>query len=136
MDQKIAVAAGAWYQSTAVDRSRLMLYALPHPDGTLEALEEAIENVLADIVQNGVDEHELRRAKTRLIADTVYAQDSQSSLARMYGSALATGSSLKDVTDWPDAIDAVSAEVVQKVTQKWLNRRHVVSGYLLKDEAA
>jgi len=136
MDQKIAVATGAWYQSTAVDRSRLMLYALPHPDGTLEALEEAIENVLADIVQNGVEEHELRRAKTRLIADTVYAQDSQSSLARMYGSALATGSSLKDVTDWPDAIDAVTAGDVQKVTQKWLNRRHVVSGYLLKDEAA
>ena len=136
MDQKIAVAAGAWYQSTAVDSSRLMLYALPHPDGTLEALEEAIENVLADIVHHGVEDHELRRAKTRLIADTVYAQDSQSSLARMYGSALATGSSLKDVTDWPDAIDAVTAEDVQKVTQKWLNRRHVVSGYLLKDEAA
>jgi len=91
---------------------------------------------LADIVQHGVEDHELRRAKTRLIADTVYAQDSQSSLARMYGSALATGSNLKDVTDWPDAIDAVTAEDVKKVTQKWLNRRQVVSGYLLKDEAA
>jgi len=136
MEQKIAVAAGAWYQSTAVDRSRLMLYALPHPEGTLEALEEAIEQVVADIVNQGVDDHELRRAKTRLIADTVYAQDSQSSLARMYGSALATGSSLKDVSEWPDAIEAVTAEAVQAAAKKWLNRRHVVSGYLLKDEAA
>jgi zinc protease len=136
MEQKIAVAAGAWYQSTAVDRSRLMLYALPHPEGTLEALEEAIEQVIADLVSQGVADHELRRAKTRLIADTVYAQDSQSSLARMYGSALATGSSLKDVTEWPDAIEAVTAEAVQSVAQQWLNRRHVVSGYLLKDEAA
>ena len=91
---------------------------------------------MADIVEHGVDDHELRRAKTRLIADTVYAQDSQSSLARMYGSALATGSTLKDVIEWPDAIDAVTAEHVQAVTKKWLNRRHVVSGYLLKDEAA
>ncbi len=136
MEQKIAVAAGAWYQSTAVDRSRLMLYALPHPEGTLEALEEAIEQVIADVVSQGVDDHELRRAKTRLIADTVYAQDSQSSLARMYGSALATGSSLKDVSEWPDAIEAVTTDVVQTVAKKWLNRRHVVSGYLLKDEAA
>jgi zinc protease len=54
----------------------------------------------------------------------------------MYGSALATGSTLKDVIEWPDAIDAVTAEHVQAVTKKWLNRRHVVSGYLLKDEAA
>jgi len=136
MEQKIAVAAGAWYQSTAVDRSRLMLYALPHPEGTLEALEAAIEQVVADLVSQGVDDHELRRAKTRLIADTVYAQDSQSSLARMYGSALATGSSLKDVSEWPDAIEAVTAEAVQAAAKKWLNRRHVVSGYLLKDEAA
>jgi zinc protease len=136
MEQKIAVAAGAWYQSTAVDRSRLMVYALPHPDGSLEALEKALLDVIADIVAHGVAESELRRAKTRLIADTVYAQDSQSSLARMYGSALATGSSVKDVTDWPDAIEAVNAEAVRLAAKTWLDRHHVVSGYLLKDEAA
>ena len=136
MEQKIAVAAGAWYQSTAVDSSRLMAYALPHPEGTLEALEEAVEQVIADLANNGVEAHELRRAKTRLIADTIYAQDSQSSLARMYGSALATGSTLKDVVEWPDAIEAVTAEAVQAAAKKWFNRRHVVTGYLLKDEAA
>ena len=54
----------------------------------------------------------------------------------MYGSALATGSSLKDVVEWPDAIEAVTAEAVQAAAKKWLNRRHVVTGYLLKDEAA
>ncbi len=136
MDQKIAVAAGAWYQSTAVDRSRLMVYALPHPEGTLEALEVAVEQVIADLVAKGVEDKELRRAKTRLIADTIYAQDSQSSLARMYGSALATGSSLKDVVEWPEAIEAVTAEAVQAAAKQWLNRRHVVTGYLIKDEAA
>jgi len=136
MEQKIAVAAGAWYQSTAVDRSRLMAYALPHPEGTLEALEQAIEQVVADLVTQGVDTQELRRAKTRLIADTIYAQDSQSSLARMYGSALATGSSIKDITDWPDAIEAVTGESVQAAAKKWLNPRHVVTGYLLQDETA
>jgi len=34
---------------------------------------------------------DLQRAKTRMIADAVYAQDSQVSLARWYGEALATG---------------------------------------------
>jgi zinc protease len=136
MEQKIAVAAGAWYQSTAVDQSRLMAYALPHPEGSLEALEAAVHQVIADLVTHGVEAHELRRAKTRMIADTVYAQDSQSSLARMYGSALATGSSVKDVTDWPDAIEAVTADDVRNAAKTWLDRRHVVSGYLVKDEAA
>ena len=83
-----------------------------------------------------VEAAELRRAKTRLIADAIYAQDSQSSLARMYGSALATGSTVEDVKTWPDAIEAVDAQAVQQAAKTWLNRHRMVSGYLLKDEAA
>ena len=71
-----------------------------------------------------------------LIADTIYAQDSQTSLARMYGASLATGSTVNDVKSWPDAIDAVSAESVQAAAKAWLERRRAVTGYLLKEEVA
>lgn len=136
MEQKIAVGAGGWYMSSAVDQSRLMVYAVPRPDVTLEALEKALDAVLDEISNKEVDAKELQRAKTRLIADTIYAQDSQSSLARMYGSALATGSTIADVTTWPDAIDKVTAADVKRVAAEWLQRRRAVSGYLLKEEAA
>jgi len=136
IDQKIAVAAGAWYMSTAFDQSRLSLYAIPFPGGDLDALEKATEAVIEDLITHGVGEAELKRAKTRLIADTIYAQDSQSSLARMYGSALATGSTVSDVAAWPDAIEAVTADSVRNAAKTWLDSRRAVSGHLIKDQAA
>ncbi len=101
----------------------------------MEALEKDLEDVIAEFVDKGVDEKELARAKTRLIADTVYAQDSQASLARIYGSTLAIGGTVADVTKWPGDIEAVTAEDVRQVAAKWLDKRLAVTGYLLKDEA-
>ena len=43
---------------------------------------EVKDGVLARFVADGVDEAALERAKTRLIADAIYAQDSQAMLAR------------------------------------------------------
>jgi zinc protease len=122
--------------STAFDQSRLSLYAIPFPGGDLDALEKATEAVIEDLITHGVGEAELKRAKTRLIADTIYAQDSQSSLARMYGSALATGSTVSDVAAWPDAIEAVTADSVRNAAKTWLDSRRAVSGHLIKDQAA
>ncbi|MCP8939192.1 insulinase family protein [Alsobacter sp. SYSU M60028] len=134
MEKRVAVAAGGWYQGTAVDRTRLMLYAVPRPGVTLEDLEKDLEAVIAELVEKGVEPSELARAKTRLIADTVYAQDSQATLARIYGSTLATGGAVADVARWPRDIEAVTAQDVQNAAARWLDRRHCVTGYLLKDE--
>lgn len=136
MDKRVAVAAGAWYQSTAVDRSRLMIYAVPMPGITLDQLGRDVDAVIKAVAVEGVSDAELRRAKTRLIADAVYAQDSQSMLARMYGSALATGSSITDVQEWPHRVEAVTAEQVREAIRDWLGAPGAVTGYLLKEEAA
>ncbi len=135
IEKRVAVAAGGWYQSTAVDPSRLLLYAVPMPGTDLEALAAALDEALAEFIAEGVSDKELARAKTRLIADAAYAQDSQSSLARMYGSALATGSTIEDVQRWPDAVEAVTAEQVIEAARR-LDKRRAVTGYLMKDEAA
>ena len=42
-------------------------------------------------------------AKRRLLAATVYSEDSHSSLARSLGTALATGSTLEEAQNWPAA---------------------------------
>ena len=42
-------------------------------------------------LEKGPAAEELERSKGRMIADYVYAQDNQSTLARMYGQALTTG---------------------------------------------
>ena len=73
----------------------------------------------------------LERAKTRLVADAIYAQDSQAMLARWYGSALATGLSIEDVRQWPARIEAVEPAAIIAAADKHLDRRKAVTGHLL-----
>ena len=60
----------------------------------------------------------------------------RSTLARWYGSALATGQTVDMVRTWPDRIRAVTAEAVQQAARIWLDRRHSVTGYLVQKPAA
>jgi zinc protease len=89
---------------------------------------------LAGLIADGVDAAELERAKTRLVAESIYAQDSQFALARWYGASLATGQTIRDVQEWPQRIEAVRAEDVVAAARQWLDQRHAVTGYLLPTE--
>jgi zinc protease len=132
MDKGIALNAGAYYSSTALDYGKFSVYGAPKPGVTLRDIEAGIDAVLADVINHGVTADELDRAKTRLIADAVYAQDNQVSLARWYGAALATGETVDMVRGWPDRIHAVTADAVQQAARDWLDRRRSVTGYLVK----
>ena len=88
--------------------------------------------MLADVIDHGITDGELDRAKNRLIADAVYAQDNQATLARWYGAALAIGETVDMVRTWPDRIRAVTADAVQQAARTWLDRRQSVTGYLVK----
>jgi zinc protease len=98
----------------------------------LPQLETAIDGILSEVIVHGVSGDELDRAKTRLIAEAVYAEDNQATLARWYGAALATGQTVENVRSWPDRIRAVTATAVQNAARTWLDRRHSVTGYLVK----
>ena len=133
MEDKIAVTAGAHYQGTSVDDTRFYVFAVPAPGVSLERLDAAIDAVIAGAA-HGVQAADVRRAKTRLVADAIYAQDNQATLARWYGASLAADLRLEDVAQWPERIEAVSAADVQKAT-RWLDKRRSVTGFLLPAEA-
>ena len=130
MQDKIAVGAGAHYMGTALDETRFYLYAVPAPGVSLERIDAAIEAVVAGVAEVGFDEAALTRAKTRLIAEAIYARDSQMTLANWYGASLTTGLTLDDIAAWPDRIEAVTGEDVRKAAA-YLDRQRGVSGYLL-----
>jgi zinc protease len=131
VDQGIAAGAGAWYSGTALDNGRFGVYASPLPGTSLDKLEAAIDVVIEKIIADGVSTTELERAKTRLIADSVYAQDNQARLARMYGSGMTVGMTVEDIQAWPDRIRAVTADAVREAAKEWLNRRRSVTSNLL-----
>ncbi|PPD42650.1 MAG: peptidase M16 [Methylocystis sp.] len=136
VESKLAVGAGAYYLGSAVDDTRLWVYATPAPGVSLERLDAAIEDVLKRFIEQPIDAEHLARAKTRLVADAIYAQDSQASLARWYGEALATGLTIEDVVAWPERMEAVTAADVTAAAKNWLDKRRSVTGFLLPAEDA
>jgi zinc protease len=133
VEKGMAVSAGGWYVSSALDASRFGVYGTPHSHVSLPQLEEAIDAVIAELAEHGPTPEELERTKNRLISDAVYAQDNQVTLARWSGIALTTGTTVEDVQSWPDRIRAVTADDVRQAARIWLDKRRSVTGYLIKD---
>jgi zinc protease len=132
IDKGLALNAGAFYSDTALDYGKFGVYGAPKPGVSLHALEAGIDTVLADVIEHGITAEELDRAKTGLMADAVYAQDNQATLARWYGASLATGMTVERVRTWPDRLRAVTPEAVQEAARQWLEMRRSVTGYLVK----
>jgi zinc protease len=136
VDRPLAVSAGAGYQGTSLDATQFMISASPKQGVEFSQIEQVIDSVIADVGQKLALPEDLERVKTQLIAEAIYAQDNQATLARWYGGALTTGLSVEDIRSWPDRIRAVTAEQVRDAAQKWLDKKRSVTGYLIKETAA
>jgi zinc protease len=130
----IASDAGAYYDGSALDDTSFMVYGSPREEGGLEAVESAVDAELTRIIKDGVGEQELQKAKDRYVRGMIFARDKQDSMANIYGSALATGSTVKDVQEWPNKVRAVTAQQVQAVAAKYLKPSIAVTGYLLPSD--
>jgi zinc protease len=133
-DQGLAVGAGCFYSGSALGDGRFGIYASPRPGVPLERLEAAMAEVADRIAQGGVTADELARARTRLIADSVYSQDSQASMARMYGSSLTCGASIADIQEWPARIAAVTLADLNAAAPRAFDFSRAVTGELVREE--
>ncbi|MFD1704407.1 M16 family metallopeptidase [Methylopila henanensis] len=135
VEKGVAASAGAWYQGDALDDGRFAIYGSPRGAATLREVEAALDETIARFLDEGPTAEELERAKTRLVADTIYAQDSQATLARIYGASLATGGTVADVQNWPAKIRAVTADEVRAAVRAVLDPRRAVTGELIGAKA-
>src|SRR5436305_5538301 len=133
LDKDIAINVGAGYDGTALDYSPFQVSATPKPGTTLPQIEAAMDAVLAEVIDKGVTAGELARSQNGLIASAAYAQDNQTTLARWFGAALATGLTVEQVQSWPERISRVTADSVRAAARRYLDKRRSVTGYLIKD---
>ncbi len=91
---------------------------MPAPGVSLETLDEEIANIVAGLAEKGIDAADIERAKSRHVAETIYAQDNQGAMAQWYGASLDTGLSLDDIQSWPSRIEAVTADDVLKAAHR------------------
>ncbi|MDN5928130.1 MAG: insulinase family protein [Hyphomicrobiales bacterium] len=133
VEKGIAASAGAYYRGTAIDPSSFGVYASPLGGAKLADVEKAADAEIARIVKDGVSQEELAKAKKRFVRGMIFARDNQAGMARLYGSALTTGETVKDVEEWPNRIEAVTADQVKEAA-KYLDPARSVTGYLLPPE--
>lgn len=131
VEQELAAGAQAYFMGSMVDRSAFQISASPRPGVAMETLETGLDAALAAFLEQGPSEIELARARTRLVAETVFARDNQSSLARIFGSSLAVGETVADVLAWPERIEAVPREAVIAAARRYLRPDRAVTGLLL-----
>lgn len=135
-DTQTAVYASAFYDGTSVDPETFGLVLVPSEGVALVDAEKAMDDVIAEFLKKGVNAKDLERIKTKVRAAEIYSRDSAGGLARDYGAALAVGLTLQDVADWPNALQAVTADDVMAAANLVLNRNQAVTGWLTATEAA
>ncbi|MFK7942308.1 MAG: M16 family metallopeptidase [Paracoccaceae bacterium] len=127
---QMAIGTGAGYNPRSRDATTFTLYGVPAEGTKLEEIEAALDRELEAFIESGPTDEELTRVKRIMRASRIFSQDSQSSLARSYGAALAMGFSVEDVQGWPDVIEAVTAEDVKNALREHLKIEASATGYL------
>ncbi len=130
----IAQQAGAYYNGSKLDVASFTVYGAPRGTAKLEEVQSAIDAEIAAIVKDGVTEQELDSARNRFLRAMIFARDNQGSMANIYGTSLATGSTIADIEDWPERIKKVTTDDIRQVAAKYLGAGKSVTGYLLPSE--
>ena len=134
-EKNIAANAGASFSAVALDGGSLTVYAVAGDGVKQEALEQAIDESIAQFIKEGPTADELEQAKDAMIASYVYSADNQAGLASRYGSNLVIGRSIADIEAWPDRVAKVTAADVKAVAAKYLTLANSVTGYLVPQPA-
>ncbi len=129
-ETRTAVYASAFYDGMAMDDTTFGLVVVPLPGVSLAEVEAAMDKVLADFLNDGVDAAAFARVKTQIRAANIYARDNVDGLARRYGEALTSGLTVEDVQVWPDVLQAVTEDDVMAAARMVLNRNQAVTGWL------
>lgn len=133
-DDPIAIATGAYYNGSTVDKTSLSIYALPSSDKDLAELEAGVDKVISDLISNGPNLDDLERIKTQIMAQQIYDRDDIGRLARLYGAGLTVGLSIEDIQSWPEVLNAVTADDIVAAAKEVLVPGRSVTGWLLPEE--
>ncbi len=132
--QRITINVGAFYRGGSYDDGVFGIYGVPAPGVSLETVEAELDKVMADLIANGPTEDELNRAKTVIRASEIYAQDSQSGLARRYGAGLTAGLTIDRIQSWVDTLTEVTPEDVKQAAADNIRLEASVTGWLMEKE--
>ncbi len=133
-DSRIAVQTAAYYSGLSLDDTSFTLVVVPAAGVTLQQAEDAMDEVLTNFLETGVDEKQLARIKMQAHAAQIYVRDNVGSLANRYGSALSQGLTVEDIQAWPDILANVTSDQIMTAAHELFNRNQAVTGWLTAPE--
>lgn len=129
--QRIATSAGAGASHGLKDSASISFWVTAAEGHSQEAIEKALDALIADVVAKGITAEELDEAKAEARASLVYERASQYGRANMYGWNLAQGRP-PELIDRLNAIDPlVTLEDVKAAAAKMLRKERSTTGWLL-----
>jgi zinc protease len=118
--QQVAASAGAGYDLYSRLSNLFTLEGTPVQGKTLADLEKALSEEIRRLRDEPISAEELQRVKAQVLASHVYQLDSMFYQAMQLGTTETVGLGWKKVREYVDKVNAVTAEQVQKVAQKYL----------------
>ncbi len=135
LEQKIATSVDVDYNGLTLGPAEFSIGAVPVPGVSLDVVEKAVDAEIARALKDGFTAEEIKRAKTLLKAQSVYARDGLSGMARIMGWLRICGMDKDYFSRWPALIEAVSPEQITQAARDTLVLTHSVTFELLPGEA-
>ena len=128
--QQIAASAGAGYDLYSRLSSLFTLEGTPAQGKTVAELEQALLEEIRRLRDEPVAAEELQRVKAQVLARHVYQMDSAFYQAMQLGIAETVGLNWRQIQDYVDRVNAVTAEQVRAVARKFLVDDHLTIAHL------
>jgi len=135
-EDKNSIYAAAWYRGTSLDATTFNLLTVPAPGIGMQEAEDAMDAVVAEFMETGVDEAHLERIKMQLRASQIYERDNVDSVANRYGRGLTSGLTIADIQEWPEILQSITPEEIMAAAETIFDRKKSVTGWLLTEEEA
>lgn len=133
-EQQKAIYTAAWYNGKTLDDTSFGMAIVPADGVTLDEAEEALDQAVAEFLEEGVDAEELKRIKMQIRAGEIYALDSINAIANRYGSGLTSGLTVADVDAWADILESVTEEDILAAAAEVFDPRKSVTGHVRQTE--
>ncbi len=129
-----AIFSTAWYSDLALDDTSFTLVVVPAVGVSLQDAEDAMDQAVAEFMEEGVDTEQLERLKRQIRASQIYERDDVGAIANEYGRALTQGLTVEDVKAWPGVLKSVSEEDIMEAAREVFNLDRSVTGWLTNPE--
>ncbi|WP_445285926.1 M16 family metallopeptidase [Yoonia sp. 2307UL14-13] len=132
-DSQTAIYTNASYSGSSLDDTVFSIAVVPAQGVRLSDAEAAMDQVVADFMENPIDPERMDAIRTQMRASEVFALDNVDGLARRYGAALTQGLTVEDVQAWPELLQQVTEDDIKAVAAKVFNRDQSVTGWVVAD---